>query len=398
LLLYIKIITSDWDLTIKMIEFLKKLTEINSIFPGEKKIGEFLFDHILNLGFAAEKQYISGERFNILAEKGSGDASYLLYAHLDTVPVYGNWSSDPFTLNINGDRAIGLGAADMKGGIAAILKAAEQFQPKNFKLKIALGVDEENFSEGAWKIAGSGWLNDVRGIMVPESSLPAAKSSMAGATITLGRKGRAVFTLKIYGKAAHGVEPETGINAIEEGAKLITAMTGFKNAHHPDLGWETFFIRRFEGKTMSLSVPDYAEIEIDFHFVRPDTTFTLKQRLNDFISGLYDKNYLKSSGKAFEIEFSQRPTPFPEPFVFPENDPFIKKAARGVKKVYGEVFFNYGQSVADENIFGSLGIPTITLGPLADNHHCADEWVSLASLEKLAEIYRLILTDLDNNI
>jgi succinyl-diaminopimelate desuccinylase len=378
-----------------MIELLIKLISINSIFPDEKKIAEFLLSYLDNQGFLVKKQYISPDRFNILAEKGSGQKSYLLYAHLDTVQVYGKWQADPFSLRINGDKATGLGTADMKGGIVAILKAVENFLPVNYKLKVCFGVDEENYSEGAYKLAQTDWLNDVQGILVPESSLPAVKSLKAASTITLGRKGRVVYTIRIYGKSAHGVEPALGINAIEQGAKLIIALNEFEKTSHPELGETTFFIRRFEGKTLSLSIPDYAEIEIDFHFVCPDTSEGLKEKLILFITGLYEKNYLSAAGKKFEIEFNSRPTPFLEPFIFSKEGAFIKIATKAVEKVYGESAYNYGQSVADENIFGNMGIPTLTIGPLADNHHSAEEWVSLESLEKLTVIYREILESLD---
>ncbi len=378
-----------------MLDLLKKLIAINSIFPGEKEIGEFLYDYLLTLGFSVKKQFISRDRFNILAEKGEAKNSYLLYAHTDTVPLYGQWQADPFTLRINGDRATGLGAADMKGAIAAVLKAVENFQPVNYKLKLCFGVDEENFSEGAYKLAESGWLDDVKGILVPESSLPASKSANAGRTITLGRKGRVVYMVKIFGKSAHGVEKEKGINAVDEAAKLVIAMDRFEKISHPQLGDNIFFTRRLEGKTLSLSVPDYAETDLDFHFVYPDTSETLKEKLKSFINELYEKNYLNTGEKPFEIDLSPRPTPFLEPFVFSPDLLFVKIAAKAVENIFGEADYNYGQSVADENVFGKMGIPTLTIGPLADNHHGAEEWVSVSSLEKLAAVYRLILEDLN---
>ena len=54
--------------------------------------------------------------------------------------------------------------------------------------------------------------------------------------------------------------------------------------------------------------------------------------------------------------------------------------------------------MADENIFGFLKIPTLTIGPLGDNHHSAEEWVSIDSINKLALIYRDILEQLDQNL
>ena len=207
-----------------MIELLRKLVSINSIFPNEENIANFIFAKLISLGFDVKKQYISKNRFNILAEKGSANKSYLLYGHLDTVQVSNDWLSNPFDLKIDGDIATGLGTADMKGGLTAILEAIRDIEPKNYKLKVCFAVDEENYSEGAFNIIKTSYLDDVKGVLVPESSLPAHKSDKAGCTITLGRKGRCVYLIKIFGKTSHGVEIENGINAIEEGAKLILAL------------------------------------------------------------------------------------------------------------------------------------------------------------------------------
>ncbi len=380
----------------EIISLLTKLVSFNSIFPNEKNISDFLFNYLNELGFKVEKNYVSDNRYNILAEKGEGHISYLLYAHTDTVPIYGNWLDDPFKLRVSNNIAIGLGAADMKGGIVAILKAIEDFEPKNYKLKVAFGVDEENYSLGAFEIVKTGWLADVRGILVPESSIPASKSDNAGSMITLGRKGRAVYTIKIYGKSAHGVEPKKGINAIEQAANLVINLNDFEKTSNKDMGSNSYFVRRIEAKTLSLSIPDYAELEIDCHLVYPDNSFLLMSKLESFIKNLYDQNILKTGDRDFEIIFSPRPTPFLEPFIYSRQEPFIKIATKAVTDIYQTHEYNYGQCVADENVFGSIGIPTLTIGPVADNHHSSEEWVEIDSLVNLKNIYRKILEEIDN--
>lgn len=376
-------------------EFLSEIVAINSIFPNEKTFAEFLYNYLIDLGFQVKKHYISDDRFNVLAEKGQGDISYLLYAHLDTVHIYGNWLNDPFKLRIEGDKAIGLGSADMKAGISAIIKAISNFEPQNYKLKVAFGVDEENYSEGAYKLSLTDYLDDVKGVLVPESSLPAYISEKAASTISIGRKGRAVYLVKVYGKSAHGVEPQKGINAIEQAARLILLLNDFEKTKS-EMGETCFFVRRVEAKSHSLSIPDYAEIEIDCHLVVPDNSQSFMLKLEIFIAKLYDNNFLIKGDKIFSIEKTLRPTPFLEPFLVDQNSTFLKIASDSVNEIYNEFVYNYGQSVADENIFGFLNIPTLTIGPLADNHHSSEEWVSLDSIEKLSDIYKLILTKLDN--
>ncbi|MFK2903655.1 acetylornithine deacetylase [Dyella ginsengisoli] len=48
----------------------------------------------------------------------------LFNVHLDTVPDSPHWSADPHVLRVEGDRAIGLGACDIKGAAAALIAVA----------------------------------------------------------------------------------------------------------------------------------------------------------------------------------------------------------------------------------------------------------------------------------
>ncbi|MFN8670980.1 MAG: M20/M25/M40 family metallo-hydrolase [Candidatus Sericytochromatia bacterium] len=370
------------------LELLKKLVEFNSIYPNEYEISSFLYNLLLELNFKVEKQYISEKRFNVLAEKGKGDFSYLLYAHTDTVPIYGRWENNPFELIIKDNLAIGLGVVDMKAGIFAILESIKDFEPTNFKLKICFGVDEENFSEGAFSLTKTNFLDDVKGVLIPESCLPHSKSSKAAMFITIGRKGRAVFLIKIKGKSAHGVEKNRGINSIEEGIKLLNILKTKSFSQNPNMGKTDFFVRKFEGKTDSFSIPDYAEIELDFQLVTPDTSKSIKEKIEKIILTLKEKKELKAD---FEVTFSDRPTPFLEPFEVSKNNDFLSIATKAMKEVYNEVFFNYSDSVADENVFGALNIPVLTIGPLGDNHHSANEWVEINSIFSLIEVYKRIL-------
>lgn len=386
------------------IKLLKKLVSINSIFPNEKDLADYLYQYLNDIDFKVDKHYISendNSRFNVLAEKGNGNISYLLYAHTDTVNIYGNWENDPFKLRVSDDIAIGLGSADMKSGIVAILNAIKNFEPKNYKLKIAFGVDEENYSEGAYKLSLTNWLDDIKGVLVPESSLPANKHSNPGKVISIGRKGRAVYKIKIYGKSAHGVEKDKGINAINQASKLILELDNFK-INESEMGNHSFFVRSFNCENNSLSIPDYAEFYFDCHLVNSDTSDSLLEKLKNYIDTFYKNNILSRGYKEFSIEKIERPTPFLEPFLVDKDSYFLKISSNAVKEIYGDYEYNIGQSVADENIFGALNIPTLTIGPVADNHHSAEEWVSIKSIDKLSQIYTNILKKLDqyheNNI
>ncbi len=60
-----------------------------------------------------------------------GSPQLLINVHIDTVPANTGWTQDPWTPSITPDKVIGLGAADTKGAIAAILTALESVTPHN---------------------------------------------------------------------------------------------------------------------------------------------------------------------------------------------------------------------------------------------------------------------------
>ena len=75
-------------------------------------------------GFSVRAQDLGGGSVNLLATRGAPRT--LVNCHLDTVPADGGWERNPFDLLVESDRAIGLGACDIKGAAACILAACER--------------------------------------------------------------------------------------------------------------------------------------------------------------------------------------------------------------------------------------------------------------------------------
>jgi acetylornithine deacetylase/succinyl-diaminopimelate desuccinylase-like protein len=75
-----------------------------------------------------------------------GKKSVLLYGHQDTVAPLSDWTN-PYEPIVDGDKLIGLGGYDMKGGMVAFLDAARETKAY---VKVFLAIDEELISKGAW--------------------------------------------------------------------------------------------------------------------------------------------------------------------------------------------------------------------------------------------------------
>lgn len=122
-----------------VVQLLKPLVEHRTTNPGgdEPRLARMLADALRARG-ADEVVVRTVERSNdapgawVYARFGT--PRVLINAHLDTVPPNAGWTGNPFELRVENGRAMGLGACDTKGAIAACLAALERRRPDNVAL------------------------------------------------------------------------------------------------------------------------------------------------------------------------------------------------------------------------------------------------------------------------
>lgn len=309
---------------------------------------------------------------------------------MDTVPEYGDWTSSPFALRRKGDRLIGLGSCDMKGGIASLLSCLTD--SRGGRTKLLFCVDEENISRGAWNALRKrrGWFRDVKMVVSME---PGSSDSHSGGVrvVTLGRRGRAVISIDVLGVSAHGAMSDAGINAIHEAAKIASRTGEIRLKRHSKLGRESVFVRRIEGASTSLSVPERAHMELDFHLVPPSTTTEAKRSVEGWIRGMRSRGLLEK-GTRVVVSVKKRDTPYIQPYAVSAANTRAGRVLRLIKDNFGEPIINYSLSVADDNIIANtLRVPVLTIGPMGGNEHAAGEWVSARSLGELSRLYSLMI-------
>lgn len=357
-----------------MEQLLRELVEINSIFPNENKISSYLYDALEELNFNLERQKIEGNRYNILGKRGSGKRKLGFYAHMDSVPVQGEWKEDPFRLRVENRNAIGLGAYDMKAGIAAILRALES--ESNCEIRVAFGIDEENNSLGASKILESNFFSGCDLVIVPEIN----DSPIHGeGTVLLGRRGRIRFEINVFGQSCHGASGG-GINAITEASKLIQALERMENSRSKNMEGSQF-VNAINARAQSLSYPDRCNVELDVHLVDGETRLNVLERI---------RRIIKENGINAEVEIQERDVPYLMPYWNNDGNSEIERVSSIVRETFGKVNYSYGKSVADECIITKMA-PVISICALGGNAHREEEWVNLDSLEKLKNIFRRIL-------
>jgi acetylornithine deacetylase/succinyl-diaminopimelate desuccinylase-like protein len=312
---------------------------------------------------------------------------------MDTVPVYSGWHTDPFVLTERGGRLYGLGTCDMKGGIAALLAALEQL-PADTPLKLLFCYDEEYDSDGAWLVAQerADWFQGVTHLLSVEAGTVANSD---GPIITLGRRGRARYQVVVAGFSAHGGNNERGVSAISLASQLTLRLESATMPTHPQLGTGSQFVARIISENAGLSVPDHCVLEIERHFVAPETAMSVLEHYRGICDQLLDETSLtpeQQTQVSIDIQLKPRTNPYMESYVTSLDDPFVQLAQQLMQERFGAVAIGYGRSVADENIMANtLGLQTIVIGPRGGNEHSPNEWASVSSLKQYTDLYNNLL-------
>ena len=329
---------------------------IPSTSTHEREISLFLENKLLDLGME-----IARFGNSLIGKLGRGRPVLMLCGHLDTVPPY-------FPPRIQGTRLFGRGAADDKGGLAAVINAIARTEQSELKgtLLTTFVVDEELRSLGAQDIVSH--VDADFGVVCEPTNLK----------IVNGHKGRLTFHIETSGKSAHASKPELGKNAIVEMAKLVLSLGNIPLVQHPVLGDETMTVSAITAGGAPNVVPDRCRIDVDYRYVPPHDASSVLEMLRVKLPEA-------------KIEFAEDPKNFSRPFYLPAHE---------VIELLSESIRNSGQdpqvvtmdASTDASRFNEAGIPTVVFGPgdIAQAH-TADEWIDLHELETASTIYRELI-------
>jgi succinyl-diaminopimelate desuccinylase len=302
--------------------------------------------------------------------------------HTDTVEVCQGWETDPFTPVIQNGRLYGLGACDMKAGIACILTMLRAFVesrvPFRGELSFSGVIDEEAYSLGAKAMLQT----DLAGCdaIVLAEPYPGDK----GKPIPLGITGKVLYELNVKGRAAHGFHPQLGVNAVEEAAHIVDALDRLPLRRHPQFGTGNTCTLKIEGgyQRYAVVVPDRCRVEINRLLVPGETTSTALEDMRDLV---------RSLDLQADVDVGLKPPTY-EPFVMTQDEPILVVLDGVYREVMGvDPAYEYTLGITDANVFaGEGGIPCLHLGPARGGAHQPNEYVPLKWLEPIARMYTLI--------
>jgi acetylornithine deacetylase/succinyl-diaminopimelate desuccinylase-like protein len=302
--------------------------------------------------------------------------------HTDTVAVCQGWETDPFTPVVKNGRLYGLGACDMKAGIACILTMlrafAESGRPFQGELSFSGVIDEEAYSLGAKALLET----DLAGCdaVVLAEPYPGDESK----PIPLGITGKVLYDILVKGRAAHGFHPELGVNAVEEAARILEALDKLPMQRHPQFGTGNACTLKIEGgyQLYAVVVPDRCRVEINRLLVPGETTATALEDMRDLV---------RSLDLQADVDVALKPPTY-EPFVMTQDEPILAVFDGVYREVMGVApAYEYTLGITDANVFaGEGGIPCLHLGPARGGAHQPNEYVPLKWLEPIARMYTLI--------
>ncbi len=297
----------------------------------------------------------------LVADVGPRDGpTVILHGHLDVVPGF----EQQFEPRVEGDRLIGRGAYDMKGGLAAMLCALRDCAEQDrVRVRFLCVPDEE-----AEDVDERSTDELVRGGMRADFAITGEPTNLH---IGIEAKGVLAMRIEVRGRAAHGSTPWLGDSAI------LKAFDVFRRIEAMDFARESseLFDRpsinlgRIEGGDVFNTVPDRCEMVVDVRYLPgQDPGAILAQ-----IRALPDVTVAKTLMRA--------------PAYVERANPYVRalREAAGRTLDGGEALSVGRDGASDAISFLEAGIPAVEFGPTGGGHHGPDEWVSIASLRRYRE-------------
>ncbi|HXK62532.1 MAG TPA: M20 family metallopeptidase [Acidobacteriota bacterium] len=296
----------------------------------------------------------------------------LVLCHLDTVWPADAEQRNPFRA-VDG-KVYGPGILDMKASVAFTFKvqeflARQVIRPRK-AVRFLYTTDEETGSLESRKLIED-FARESNLALVLEPALP-------GGGLKTSRKGSGIYEIEVIGRPAHaGLEPEKGINSIEEMALQIAEI---KQLANPGKG-TTITFTLIQGGTACNVVPDRCKASIDVRFRKPDEGHRVDSALK--------------SRQAFIPGADVRVTgdiDRPPMLRGPRMDEIFQAARKIAAELGIELWEGETGGGSDGNFTAALGIPTLDgLGAEGAGAHTWDEHIFQDSLvPRLALLARLI--------
>lgn len=361
-----------------------------SVTPQDAGCQDMMIARLEAIGFEVEKLRFE-DVDNFWAIHGSEGPILCFAGHTDVVPEgdIEQWQSPPYEPTIVGDLLYGRGSADMKGSLAAMITACENFVAKhpNHQGRIAFLItsDEEGLAaNGTVKVVQ--WL-EARNEKITWCLIGEPSSSIrVGDVVKNGRRGSLGCELTVKGIQGHVAYPHLAANPIHQVAPALAELASEAWDHGNDFFPATSFqVSNIHAGTGATNViPGEAKIVFNFRYSTETTADQLRCRTEDILDS-HELNY--------DIHWHLSG----EPFLTPAGD-LVEAAITSIKEVTGlDTELSTAGGTSDGRFIAPTGAQVLELGPVNASIHQINERVSVSDLEQLSSIYQHMLSELLNS-
>lgn len=369
------------------IKLLIDLVQRDSVTPQDKGCQELIGTRLRQYGFNLESIPANGVS-NLWARRGNEAPLMVFAGHTDVVPTGDpdNWTSPPFAAQIVDGHLVGRGAADMKGGVAAMVTAIEHFIASNENhlgsIAVLLTSDEEGPAVDGTRAVIERLQNRNETIDYCIVAEPTSTSTL-GDVIRHGRRGSLGGKLIVKGKQGHVAYPHLADNPIHRVmpmlAELVSITWDKGNDHFPPTSLQISNIHA--GTGASNVIPGNVTIDFNLRY-SPESTI---EQIKSALQTLCEKHQL-----AYEIDWHDSAHPFiTSPGTLTDA---VQQAIREESGI--SAILDTGGGTSDGRFIAPTGAQVIEFGPINATIHQVDERVSCKDIDALTRIYESVLHQL----
>jgi acetylornithine deacetylase len=284
--------------------------------------------------------------------------------------------AEPFTARIDGDRMLGRGTSDMKGGVAGLVVAAQQLAAAGVlgRLVLALVADEEDASLGAAAVleALGGGPMDVCLVAEP-----------TWLDLAVAHRGYAVVKAVLHGRAAHSSQPEQGVDVLAPLGALLVAVGERDRAlrqasPHPLLAHGSLLPTVAHGGSAPFTVAARAEALIERRTLPGEDAAAALSEVRDLVGAV--TAVTPGLGSTAELVLArdawQADAAGPAAELMDLLADALPAAGAAPPARTGAPYW------MESALWQANGVPTVVCGPAGGGLHAVDEWVDLAQLRR----------------
>jgi putative selenium metabolism hydrolase len=378
-------------------DLLRELVQTPSPSSQEGPLAECIGTAMTQLGMRDVRTDPIG---NVIGLIGSGKSPLLmLNGHMDTTRVSNPtaWKHAPLGAEIEDGMLYGLGACDMKGGLAAMLYGAKLLKQVEDKLGgtvvIACIVQQELCDGTASRVLIEEDDIDPDWVVLGEPT---------DMNVSRGQRGRVEMRLVTHGCAAHAACPDVGDNAIYTASRIVFGLELLAGQLSNDdfLGPGSLAVTNISCDTGGHNaVPDRCELVLDRRLTIGENETKALSEVQRVIAreGVRAEVEIAEYGVESYTGYTCHGRSCYLPWVMAEDHPLVTTAVQAVRTQTKRRPLVGCYDFSTEGVYtaGVAGIPTVGFGPGNPRRsHTADEHVRLADVHKAAEVYARLAVEL----